>query len=327
MKQNAIGGYFELELRHGIQYHSQAIKLNSGRHCFEYILRLRGYRKVYIPYYTCEVLLEPIKKLGLDYDYYSIDESFEPSINVSNIRANECFLYTNYFGLKEVFIRSLPDNNNIIIDNSQAFFARPCPHFDTLYSPRKFFGVPDGGYLYTFDNQKLDVDLPQATSYQRCAHLLKRIDLGPELGYTDFKVNDLQLSGEELMQMSKLTHRLLSSIDYEQVKTKRSSNFNTYHEMLGKHNMLSTSLFTDAICGPLVYPFMTNKDDLRERLISKRVFVPQYWHNVLEWRCPGSLEYDFAKHIVPLPVDQRIVIEDIEVIIKEILGVCCDEDR
>jgi hypothetical protein len=49
----SIGGYFELELPEGNEYHPEAIALNSGRHCFEYILRLRNYQKVYIPYYTC----------------------------------------------------------------------------------------------------------------------------------------------------------------------------------------------------------------------------------------------------------------------------------
>lgn len=52
-----IGGYFELELRQGEHYHKDAIRLNSARNCFEYILLARKYKKVFLPYYTCEVLL------------------------------------------------------------------------------------------------------------------------------------------------------------------------------------------------------------------------------------------------------------------------------
>ena len=60
-----IGGYFSLELPHYGEYHKDAIRLNTGRNCLEYILRVRNYKKVYIPYYTCDVVLEPFKKLGI----------------------------------------------------------------------------------------------------------------------------------------------------------------------------------------------------------------------------------------------------------------------
>jgi hypothetical protein len=67
-----IGGYFGLEIPQGEEYHKHAIKLNTGRNCLEYILKARGYKKVYLPYYTCEVVLEPFKKLGVDYEFYHI---------------------------------------------------------------------------------------------------------------------------------------------------------------------------------------------------------------------------------------------------------------
>ena len=34
----AIGGYFELELQQGEEYHKDALRLNTARNCFEYIL-------------------------------------------------------------------------------------------------------------------------------------------------------------------------------------------------------------------------------------------------------------------------------------------------
>ena len=118
----AIGGYFELELSEGSEYHQEAIALNSGRHCFEYILRLRKYIKVYIPYYTCEVILEPINKLGIKYEFYHIDERLEPQFDFSNLQEGESMLYTNYFGLKDEYVNSIPQKQNIIIDDYQSFF-------------------------------------------------------------------------------------------------------------------------------------------------------------------------------------------------------------
>lgn len=106
----SIGGYFEFELPEGSEYHPEAIALNSGRHCFEYILRLRKYIKLYIPYYTCEVILEPINKLGIKYEFYHIDKKLESHFDFSILRADEAFLYTNYFGLKDEYINTLPPN-------------------------------------------------------------------------------------------------------------------------------------------------------------------------------------------------------------------------
>lgn len=42
----AIGGYFELELRKGEHYHKNALRLNTARNCFEYVLLVRKYTKV-----------------------------------------------------------------------------------------------------------------------------------------------------------------------------------------------------------------------------------------------------------------------------------------
>ena len=57
----AIGGYFELELASGKEYHPKAIRLNSGRNAFEFILSNNTYKRIFLPYYTCDVLLQPLQ--------------------------------------------------------------------------------------------------------------------------------------------------------------------------------------------------------------------------------------------------------------------------
>ena len=68
----SIGGYFELALNRRQPYYQNAICLNTGRNAFEYILRAKGYKKVFLPYYICEAMLEPVDKLALKYEYYHI---------------------------------------------------------------------------------------------------------------------------------------------------------------------------------------------------------------------------------------------------------------
>ena len=146
-RTKAIGGYIELQLPKGDEYYPSLIKLNTGRNALEYILKANNYVSIYIPYFTCEVLLEPIKRLGIQYYFYTIDKNLDPVIDF-HIAPNECFLYTNYFGIKQQTINRLSKEiPNLIVDASQAFFSKPLSGIDTFYSCRKFFGVPDGAYL------------------------------------------------------------------------------------------------------------------------------------------------------------------------------------
>ena len=62
----AIGGYFELaDCEQADNFpHGTGILLNTGRNALEYILRtIKQVSRIYIPYFTCEVVLEPIKRL------------------------------------------------------------------------------------------------------------------------------------------------------------------------------------------------------------------------------------------------------------------------
>lgn len=297
---NAIGGYFELELRKGEHYHKNALRLNTARNCFEYILSVRKYSKVYIPYYTCEVMLEPLKKCNVAYVFYHINEQLEP-IESYQLQPNEAFLYTNYYGLKQRCVERLAKeyDKQLIVDNAQAFFAQPLEGIDTFYSARKFFGVADGAYLYT--DAHLDIELEQDLSYQRMSHLLIRADVGAEAGYGDFRKNDDSLIDNPIRLMSNLTEKILCSIDYESAKQVRRSNYMQLDERLSATNGIHLPLDEDAV--PMVYPYLTYDTTLRQRLINNRIYIATYWSNIKEW-CDGNLvEYRLMGLLLPLPIN------------------------
>lgn len=309
----AIGGYFSLELPLREEYHKDALRLNTGRNCLEYILRTRGYKKVYIPYYTCEVILEPFKKLDIPYEFYYINNDLEIKDRFT-LKSDEALLYTNYFGLKQCYVEHLAEKvgSRLIVDNTQAFYAKRVEGIDSFYTCRKFFGVADGAYLYC--DKKLDEELEQDLSYEKMAHLLKRIDLSAEQGYADFRKVDDGLDNNSILMMSKLTQRIMQSIDYEEVAEKRRENYQILHAALGAENNLGLPLEEDAV--PLVYPYLVPKKGLREKLIENKVFVACYWPNVLDWTTKNDLEYFFAYQMMPLPIDQRYTIKDMSKIIK-----------
>jgi len=309
----AIGGYFSLELPFREEYHKNAIRLNTGRNCLEYILRARGYKKVYVPFYTCEAVMEPINKLGIPYEYYHIDIHFEIRNRIT-LKADEALLYTNYFGLKQCYVERLVEEygSQLIVDNTQAFYAKHIEGIDTFYTCRKFFGVPDGAYLYTC--KQLNEEFEQDYSYDRFAHLLKRIDLSAEQGFADFRKVDDGLDNQPIRTISKLTQCIMQSIDYDAVAKKRRENYQMLQEQLGEKNNLKLQLDEDAV--PMVYPFLTPIKGLRERLIENKIFVARYWPNVLEWTTKDDIEYLLTFQMQPLPVDQRYGKENMKRIIE-----------
>lgn len=318
MISDAIGGYFELELNRGIAIHKDAIALNTARNAIEYILIARKYQKVYVPFFTCDVVLEPFQKLNIDYEFYKIDENLEPIFDFEKVLENQAFLYTNYFGLKDEFIKVLAEKSfNLVIDNAHSFFSQSLPGVDTFYSARKFFGVADGGYLYC--SAKLKNDYEQDMSYGRISHLLIRADTNAETAYLEFIENDKKLVGQPIKKMSNLTMKLLKSIDYESTKVKRKENFSYLHKFLKNDNKLKIKFLNS--CVPMVYPFWSNNKKLKQVLLNNRVYCATYWPNVKEWCEEGDLELKMVDEIIHLPIDQRYGEKEMEFIINIILNV------
>ncbi len=307
-EENPIGGYFELELPHFAEYHQNAIALNSGRFCLEYILRCKHYKKVYVPYFTCDSTVEPIIKLGISYEFYHIDKSCH-IIDDITLNDSEALIFTNYWGLQDEYCKRLADKygKQLILDYTQAFFSRPIGGIDTFYSCRKFFGVPDGGYLYT--DAKADFELEQDESYARMDSLVKRMDVSPEAGYDDFHRISALFCDMPMRTMSRFTKRMMQGIDYQFIAKRRLHNYIFLQRELGGRRLN---------CGeiPMIFPYVSEQgQELREKLIENQVFVAKYWPNVDEWAGEDATETWMANHILPLPIDQRYEKEDMERIV------------
>lgn len=311
----AIGGYFELELQKRGIYHREGIPLNTGRNALEFLLKNKQYDKVYLPHYSCNVLLEPLEKLGIDFEFYNINNKLEPIFSYNKLKNHQAFLYINYFGIKDNYIKKLITKDiNLIIDNSQAFFSNPHKNVSTFYSCRKFFGVADGSYLFTSDIGE-DENLPVDYSEDRIKHLLKRIERGPHEGYEYFLQNEDYLKGQDIKQMSLLTRALMHNIDFEYVKKRREKNFIFLHDTLKTVNEINLDFSN--INGPLTYPLLINNgESIRRKLISENIFIPEYWPNIKTRADSKSYETLLAHNLLALPIDQRYNEKDMLYILK-----------
>lgn len=304
-----IGGYFGLEKLQGNLYHNKAIKLNTARNCLIYIIKSRKIKKLYIPYYLCDSV--DIASKYCKIEYYKINKQFLPDFK-EKLGEDEYIYIVNYFGLiLNKKIRKLKKMyNNIIVDNVQAFFQKPINGADTIYSCRKFFGVPDGAYLYT--NKILDETLEYDFSKDRFKHILGRIENSASEYYDEYKHNEELLGKLPLKKMSKSTKIILSAIDYKKTMNIRSKNFKYLNSKLKKINMLMLG----NIKGAFVYPlYVKDAPKIRAELIENKIYVPILWPNVIEEN-KDCLANDYANNILPLPCDQRYDIKDMNKIIN-----------
>lgn len=297
-----IGGYFELECGKGRPYHT-GVYLNSGRNALRYIIRCLGIKKLHVPRYTCPVVWQAIGAEGCGIDYYDLDERFFPT---QQFGKQDFVLYNNYFGVLGRNIMEMGGKYpNLIVDNAQAFYSRQIGRA-AFYSPRKFFGLPDGGIAVfndTSDDQCLSLETD--VSVDRVAYLLKRIEFGAEAGYEDYKASSNALIDAPVMRMSKLTYALMGNINAADALAKRRANFAYLH----KHLPTSFPLSMTDDDTPMVYPYVTKDSELRAWLIRQKIYIASYW--------PGVRYYnDFQKNIIPLPIDQRYCEDDISRIVN-----------
>lgn len=323
---SAIGGFLGLELTSlpsdevdGVE---DSCLLNTGRNALGLILEEKGIEHLWIPYYSCRVLLQPLEERKIPYTYYFLDEALGPRLDPDELGPREALLYINYFGVRTSVERSLVDRFPcLILDRCQAFFE-PLPDGSTpaFFSMRKFFGVPDGAIVQNLSG-KLSEEWPEDRSQDRFHHLLKRCEDGPEAAYPAFKAHEEALDDIPPRRISPLSRRVYQGIAQEKVKAQRKQNFDRLHQKLKGSNELTPLLESENIEGPLAYPYLRKGgQSLRDHLIGERIYCPTYWPRIDGDIPPveGAWELHLQGDLVPLPIDQRYGEEEMETIIERI---------
>lgn len=312
--EKEYGGYIEYEHYSGAEYHSGMVTLNCGRNCLAAIILKRNIKKIYIPYFLCESVREVCEKINCIVEFYHIDEQFYPIIDFT-VAEDEYLYVVNYYGqIEKAYLKKLKERyTNVIVDNAQAFFENPLDDTDTIYVPRKYFGVPDGAYVSTkwIDEMQYPIDI----SKDRIDFLVGRFEVNASDFYEHYKKVEGDFKDEPIKRMSLLTHNLLRAINYEEVKKKREDNFDHLCQELGQFNLLEVK----KTYGPFAYPFLVKKGNvLKQKMRKRKIYIPTLWPNVLSDCDCDSVEYRHAENILPIPVDQRYTIEDMSYIVSSI---------
>lgn len=319
MNEWEFGGFFSFYENKGREYHNNVLKLNSARYCLEYLLKEKKYKKIYLPYYICDSVVNTIKKLGIEIEYYNIDKNMRPILLIEKIEKNEVIFLVNYFGfIAEKEIKSYKEKyENIILDNTQAFFFKSLKNIDTIYSCRKFFPVVEGGYLYSEGISEIEYQkLEQVYIYDKLEFLFKRYEKDANSAYSLYQEIESKLDKIGIKKISNLTINLLKGIDYNFSKVTRERNFLYLHNKLKNINQLEIN--EKNINGPFSYPLLIEKN-IKQDLLKERIYIPTLWQEVKTRVEENSFEYNLVENLHSIPIDERWNIEDLEKVISKIL--------
>lgn len=320
-----IGGYFELDDYPGSLLHQGEIALNCGRSCVEYLIKLRGIRRMWLPDFLCSSVSEICQKCGIDIQFYEIDRNLLPKYSFRMGAADWLYL-VDYFGQltsEDIeFARGFA-NGNLILDESQAYYREPLD-IDTLYTCRKWFGVADGAFLHTSDGQHLtEADIPKGFSAMHMGYVLGRYETTAAEFFELSKSNNARFIAEGLTFMSALTANLLKGIDYDAFAYRRNANYRYIDRELGGVNRFVPRC--DQV--PFMYPLLLSFDasTARKRLASEGVYIPMLWPNVLKDGHSGPQAIEYASCMLLLPIDQRYNRGDMDRLISLVGKVLKDE--
>lgn len=312
-----VGGYMELELPHNTEgYHPEALPLNLGRNALLHLVDSLAIAELFVPKYFCSTVLDALASRKCVLHFYEVDVDFAPCIAFPH---DAFILYVNYWGVCDSILSRLTQMYpNMIIDNTHAFFMKACGRA-SFNSARKFFGVPDGAYLYAEDAVLRAATYSRDVSCLRCDGLLKRLDGTFQSGHLSHARKENKLSGVPIRRMSQLTERLLSTIDYASVRAIRRTNFSYLHHALASKNELHFSLDSESV--PINYPFLCRSDILMSALRAANIYTNTYWGRDDSVFAENSAARVFQKYLFPLPIDQRYSEKEMEVIARTICSV------
>lgn len=315
-----IGSFIELQFHSGEEFYKgedNIARLNSGRAAIWHAIRVLDCKSVWVPYYQCESVRDFLTKKGVDIKYYHINDMFEPMD--AQQKDGEAILLVNYYGVMsyQKMEKVATQYCNVIIDNSQAFFAKPLEQCMNVYSCRKFIGVPDGAYVIGNNAHRFINEYEQGYSSDTSLFLLQRIEYGCEgKAYSSRQNNENRIDNEDIMKMSKLTHRILDGADYLEIIERRKVNYAMAKELFDGYNKLNLFNYDDEKTVPMVYPLLIESDDLISKLQGAKHFQGHWWSYVCREVAKDSFEYWISRYLIPITIDQRYGRKELEYVLS-----------
>lgn len=351
-KFNEIGSNFHIEklpeTKNDVKLRDNIIFLDSGRNAIRLVLKnINPEEKIAIlPAYTCSTVIEPFFEDGYKIFYYDINED----MSINNIKLKELvervkpkvILVHSYFGkdtIKEIrgYLRELKKEGIYIIEDLTQILLNDKLDVKTadfiLGSIRKWFAVPDGGFLKNNSNilikdEKM-LENENFVSKQLEAQTMKEIyiknlDRNVKNKYMElFKASKESLDkNRKIYGMSNVTKSILEELDIDFIKERRNNNYNYLYENLKKVDFIKCplgKLNNSEI--PLYFPILIKekRKEFQKFMAEANIYLPIIWPRADEYLKNYKFNCDdIYEKIICIPCDQRYNIKDMERVVVNI---------
>jgi len=270
-----IGGEIEVFFKDKIYY------TDSGRSSLRIFCKFFKDKKILLPDFLCDVIVDTLKNENMKFDFYHIKEDL--SIDWEKIAQDYDVLYIiNYFGV----LQKIPENikkEKIIIEDNVFFYDfenRGFKKWFAFNSYRKITNLSDGSLIKTNMNVKNNYKSSD-NSFSKLKYKAKELKYkyiynqeGREIDYLNLfsKAENILGNSNSISFITENSIYLLSVFNYERSQKIRKKRF----KML-------LSFFKD-ICinkNPTEYSFFVIKseirDEIRDKLFQKKIFLPVHW--------------------------------------------------
>ncbi len=322
VNRRAIGGFLPLEsLSPNISENvlslwdveeTNAWFFANARSALAHLLQQFEIKRLFLPEFICREL---VSAAGEEREvlFYPLINRLSPDTDVlsRSLREGDCVLAVDYFGCQpEQMFRSFVAQTHEVLwveDRAQALMpaAEPWANW-VLYSPRKLFGVPDGGIMVHSGGHLKPVAHPEHTSKNRERPRVMRRDDAEERDNRRWYDAYRQVEAEMTVSdepISDITRRLLAGIDAASASRRRCEN---YTFLAGK--LQEFALFPDLEPEfvPMGFPVrIRNRDAVWERLRANRIFPARYWPDLPSERSMFPAAHALSRELLLLPCDQR----------------------
>lgn len=287
----------------GEMAHPNALALSTGRACLALIADVLKPAAVYVPFYTCNTVFQPFVERGILLKFYAIGDDFRP-LYPPVLQPGEYFLWTDYFGLCGHITTQIiaQYGDRLIIDDTQSFFSGRHEGCWSFTSARKWFGVPDGAFLFAPVPLRTEAPRFEGASLQHL--LLSRLGRAVAALKNEYAYEGGLTAA--IHRISAAAEIRLRGIDMARMAHIRRTNFAALHGRLCRHNQLAGFLNTCGTGVPFCYPFLSDRSLPRLSMAMRGVHLSAMWFDAAARAGEGyARERMLARSLLVLPVDPR----------------------
>ena len=299
-------------------------------------------KNVLIPAYTCQTVITPFEEAGWNCYYYSIQKSLRidiPHLFEVVSKHNPSFVVVHPFygmdlnGEETVALKELNDKGvKIVLDLTQCLFStKRLPFVDfTVASYRKWFPIPDGGYL---ENNKglITISQPEIenmefTDREIAAMYLRGQYFGNEEQRTKTISIRLSKAADNLAERAITPHRMSSVafnlLQQEDVESNQRSRYTNYTYLF--NNIRESEKITkvcqnlaDVTTAPLYFSiYVQSRTTLQRLLAQDSIYAPVLWPiEDVRVLIDEGVKYIY-EHILSIPCDQRYDVNDMQRVVS-----------